>query len=74
MFSPIKITKVYEQIVQQIEDMVTDGVLNKGDKLPSEKELAEKFKVSRFSVREALVALKNIGIVERIQGVGDFIK
>ncbi len=74
MFRQIKITKMYEQIVQQIKDMVADGTLNKGDKLPSERNLVEKFKVNRASVREALRAMKNMGIIECIKGEGNFIK
>jgi len=74
MFRPIKVTKIYEQVLQQIKDMIADGTLNKGDKLPTERELVERFKVSRTSVREALRAMKNMGIIECIQGEGHFIK
>jgi GntR family transcriptional repressor for pyruvate dehydrogenase complex len=73
MFNPIKVTKIYEQIIQQIKDMIADGTLKSGDKLPTERELVEKFNVSRASIREALRSLENIGIVESKQGEGNFI-
>ena len=41
MFSPIKSTKVYEQVIDQIEDMIDKGTLKKGDKLPSERNLVQ---------------------------------
>lgn len=74
MFKPIKNTKVYEQIIQQIQNMIIDGTLKQGDKLPSERDLAESLEVSRPSVREALRALEIIGITEVKQGEGSFIK
>lgn len=74
MFSPIKSTKVYEQVIEQVKNMIIDGTLKKGDKLPSERELAEHLQVSRTSIREALRALQVIGLVECRQGEGNFIK
>ncbi|AKL97182.1 transcriptional regulator GntR family [Clostridium aceticum] len=74
MFKPIKNTKVYEHIIEQIQNMIVDGTLKQGDKLPSERDLAESLKVSRASVREALRALEIIGITEVRQGEGNFIK
>lgn len=71
---PIKNEKVYEQVIDQIEDMVADGSLGIGDKLPSERELVERLKVSRTSIREALRALEVIGLIESRQGEGNFIK
>lgn len=73
MFTPIKSTKVYEQVIYQIKKMVTDGTLKRGDKLPSERELTEQLKVSRTSIREALRAMEIIGLVECKQGEGNFI-
>lgn len=74
MFSPIKSTKVYEQVIEQVKNMIIDGTLKKGDKLPSERELVEHLQVSRTSIREALRALQIIGLVECRQGEGNFIK
>jgi GntR family transcriptional regulator, transcriptional repressor for pyruvate dehydrogenase complex len=73
LFSPIKGTKVYEQVIEQIKQMIVDGSLKKGDKLPSERELVERLKVSRTSIREALRSLQIIGLVECNQGEGNYI-
>lgn len=74
MFTPIKNTKVYEQAIEQIKKMILDGTLKKGDKLPTERDLAEQLQVSRASVREALRALDIIGLIESRQGAGNYIK
>jgi GntR family transcriptional repressor for pyruvate dehydrogenase complex len=74
MFKPIKNTKLYEQVIAQIKEMIASGNLKKGDKLPSERELVEKLQVSRASIREALRALQLIGLIECRQGEGNFIR
>lgn len=74
VFIPIKNTKVYEQVIEQIKNMIIDGTLKKGDKLPSERDLVEQLQVSRASIREALRALQIIGLIECRQGEGNFIK
>ncbi|HBC96528.1 MAG TPA: FadR family transcriptional regulator [Clostridium sp.] len=74
MFTPIKNTKVYEQVIEQIENMIIDGTLKKGDRLPSERELVGHLKVSRTSIREALRALQVMGLIESRQGEGNFIR
>ncbi|MBU3092341.1 FadR family transcriptional regulator [Clostridium sp. CM028] len=74
MFSPIKNTKVYEQVIDQIKNMIDKGTLKKGDKLPSERNLVEQLKVSRASIREALRTLEVIGLIECRQGEGSYIK
>jgi len=74
MFSPIKNTKVYEQVIDQIKDMIDKGTLKKGDKLPSERNLVLQLEVSRASIREALRALEVIGLIECRQGEGNYIK
>lgn len=74
MFSPIKNTKVYEQVIDQIKNMIDKGTLKKGDKLPSERSLVQQLKVSRASIREALRALEVIGLIECRQGEGSYIK
>lgn len=74
MFSPVKNKKVYEEVIEQIKDMIYKGILKKGDKLPSERHMVEKLQVSRTSVREALRCLEIIGLIESRQGEGNFIK
>lgn len=73
-FKPIKPRKIYEQIVEQIKAMITEGNLKPGDRLPSEREMSDRLKVSRASVREALSALHLMGLVEIKSGEGTFIK
>lgn len=74
MFTPIKNTTVSEKVVEQIKEMLSRGSLNKGDRLPSERQMAETLEVSRSSVREALRELEMMGLIESRQGEGNFIK
>jgi GntR family transcriptional regulator, transcriptional repressor for pyruvate dehydrogenase complex len=71
---PIKSTRIYEEIVRQVKVMIAEGRLKGGDRLPPERDLAEKFVVSRTSVREALRALESLGLVEIRPGEGTFIR
>jgi GntR family transcriptional repressor for pyruvate dehydrogenase complex len=73
MYIPIQSERLYEQIVSQIEQRIEKGELKVGDQLPSERELAEQFAVSRTSVREAVKALREKGLVEILAGRGTFI-
>jgi len=66
--------KVYEQVIEQIRNSIIDGTLKKGDKLPTERDLAVQLGVSRTSVREALRALEVIGLVESRHGGGNYIR
>ncbi|NFG03333.1 FadR family transcriptional regulator [Clostridium sporogenes] len=74
MFIPIKNAKVYEQVIEQIKTMIISGNLQKGDKLPSERELVDQLKVSRTSIREALRALEIVGLIKCKQREGNFIR
>ncbi len=74
MDTPTKETKVYELIVEEIKNRISLGILKKGDKLPTERDLAEQLKLSRASIREAIRALEVIGLVECRQGAGNYIK
>jgi GntR family transcriptional regulator, transcriptional repressor for pyruvate dehydrogenase complex len=65
--------RLYEQIVQQIEDSIIKGALKPGDQLPAERELAQRFGVSRTAVREAVKVLREKGLVEAYSGRGTFI-
>jgi DNA-binding FadR family transcriptional regulator len=62
--------RTFEQIIVQIEDAIVEGRLQPGDRLPAERELAETFKVSRASVREALRVLEMFGVVVARRGTG----
>jgi GntR family transcriptional repressor for pyruvate dehydrogenase complex len=73
MLRAIKKTRIYEEIIGQIQELIKAGKLKAGDKLPPERELAEAFKVSRTSVREAIRALETQGLVVSHPGSGTFI-
>src|SRR5881628_1894943 len=72
--APIKSTRIYQEIVRQVKAMIAEGRLKSGDQLPPERDLAEKFVVSRTSVREALRALESLGLVEIRAGEGTFVR
>jgi GntR family transcriptional regulator, transcriptional repressor for pyruvate dehydrogenase complex len=69
-FEAVRKTKVYEQIAQQLQRMILDGLMKVGDKLPPERELAEMLQVSRGSLRDAIHTLELMGLVEARQGEG----
>ena len=80
MFKPIdklvdnQPNRYYEMIIDSIRTMMMNGELTIGGKLPSERELAEMFNVSRVPVREALKVLEFMGVVQNIRGEGMYIK
>jgi len=73
-FKPVATRKIYQYILEQFVGMVVDGSLQSGDKIPSERELAESFQVSRPSVREALRVLEIIGLIDIQPGGGAYLK
>jgi GntR family transcriptional regulator, transcriptional repressor for pyruvate dehydrogenase complex len=73
VYKLVRTSRLYEQIVQQIEDSIVKGSLKPGDQLPPERELAQRFGVSRTAVREAVKALREKGLVEAFSGRGTFI-
>ncbi len=66
--------RLYEIIVERIKNMILEGKLKIGDKLPSERELAEMFQVSRVPVREALKILEFVEILQYVPGEGMYLK
>ncbi|HZH59261.1 MAG TPA: GntR family transcriptional regulator [Metabacillus sp.] len=66
-------TPLYEQIYDYIIDQINKGFLNYGDRVPSEKDLSDKFKVSRITSKKALDLLAQNNIIERIRGKGSFV-
>ena len=63
-------TQAHERIVVQIKDAIFDGKLKPGERLPSERELADIFHTSRVTVRSAILTLRNNGIVTVRKGTG----
>ena len=72
-FEPIERVTVSEEIIKQVIGLINTGKLRPGSKLPSERELMEKFRVSRSSVREALHSLTMIGLLETFPGDGTYV-
>jgi GntR family transcriptional regulator, transcriptional repressor for pyruvate dehydrogenase complex len=71
-FEIIRRNKVYEDVARQIERLILKK-LRPGDKLPSERELAETLAVSRSSIRDAIRSLELMGMVEPRQGAGTIV-
>ena len=73
MYKIVRTSRLYEQIVQQVQESIHKGALKPGDQLPPERELGQQFGVSRTAVREAVKALREKGLVEAYPGRGTFI-
>ncbi len=74
MFKAIKPKRIADYIVEQIENSIKKGELLPNSRLPSERELARIFEVSRTSVREALNILQAKGLIVSTQGGGTFVR
>src|ERR1700756_4012927 len=72
-FEAIRRSKVYEEVARQIQNHIFEH-LKPGDVLPPERELAQKFGVSRSSVRDAIRSLELIGLLEPQQGRGTVVR
>ncbi len=70
MFQTAKQTKIFQDVVEQIQEAILDGRLKAGDTLPAERELKETFNISRGTLREALRVLEQKGLIEIKLGVG----
>ncbi len=67
-------TPLYDQLYRFILNEITSGRLNAGDRVPSEKELAAQFQVSRITSKRALEKLYHDQIIDRVQGKGSFVR
>ncbi len=72
LITPIKKTRVAEEVADRIRVLMLDGTFPSGEPLPSERHLAERFGVSRGSIRDALRTLETIGLLETRHGQGTF--
>ncbi len=68
-FNPIKQSRISEGVINQIKHSILLGHFKAGERLPSERDLAEEFRVSRMAIREALRALEISGFIETRQGI-----
>ena len=72
LIEPIKKTRIAEEIADRIRRLLLDGTLPQGRPLPSERDLAERFGVSRGSIRDALRMLETIGLLDTRHGQGTY--
>ncbi|WP_297007496.1 FadR/GntR family transcriptional regulator, partial [Thalassospira sp. UBA6510] len=66
-------TPLPQTVARQIQDMIQNGELTPGDKIPSQREFAQKFGISRASLREALLTLETLGLIKTEAGRGTFV-
>lgn len=74
MIKPIKKINVAEQAIEKVYELIKERKLQIGDKIPTERELANILGISRSSLREGLKVLEMIGVVKIIQGKGIIIE
>jgi GntR family transcriptional regulator, transcriptional repressor for pyruvate dehydrogenase complex len=72
--TPVRRRRLYEDVVHQLQTLISSGRLEAGDQLPSERALADQLAVSRTSVREALRILEARGMLEARPGQGLFVR
>jgi len=72
-FSKIESERLSTAVVRQIEDLILRGILRPGDRLPAERELSERFGVSRPSLREAVGELQDRGLLSAKAGAGIYV-
>jgi GntR family transcriptional regulator, transcriptional repressor for pyruvate dehydrogenase complex len=70
IFAPVPVRNAFEVTVERLAQSIRLGVLVEGDQLPPERELADRFGVSRMTLREAIRALRDAGLVESRRGRG----
>lgn len=68
VFKPIKNERASQEVAGQIKEMIFEGMLNPGDKLPSEREMSSQFGVSRLTIRDALRNLEHYGLISIRKG------
>lgn len=71
---PIKRVKLYEEVAARIRGLIASGELGPGQALPSERKLAEQFRVGRAVIREAIRQLEVSGLVESRHGGGNYVR
>lgn len=69
----IKVRRLYLEVANQVEKLIRSGEFKPGGRLPSERDLAQQFSVSRPTIREAMIALEIAGLVEVRTGSGIYV-
>ena len=73
-FREIAPVRLYESVIEQIMELIKNNELKPGDKLPPERELAEKLSISRGSLRQAFRVLESKGLIKSKPGGGRFVR
>ena len=73
IFSRIEHSRTADEVVEQIENLILEGVLSTGDRLPGERELSRQFDVSRPVLRDALKLLETRGLLTTLHGGGTYV-
>ena len=73
VFQKIQHNRTADAVVDQVEELILQGVLRPGDRLPSERDLAKKVDVSRPILRDALKTLEERGLLATRHGGGTFV-
>jgi len=72
--TPIKRTKISDEVLNQLKQNILSGVWEPNERLPSESALCDLFQVSRISIRTALHKLEAIGLIETRNGEGTYVR
>lgn len=73
-FQAVKVKRLSDEVVSQIQQMLLEGKLQGGSRLPPEREMADQLGVSRSALREALSILESMGVIERRKSGGTFVR
>lgn len=74
VFRSLRTERVADRVAAQLKKVIREGAFRPGDRLPSERDLAEEMGVSRPSVREAIQKLETLGMLESIHGDGTVVR
>ncbi|NNE51501.1 MAG: FCD domain-containing protein [Sulfitobacter sp.] len=72
-FQPVAAEKLSQAVIRQIEQLILRGILRPGERLPSERELADRLQVSRPSLRDAIANLQEAGLLASKPGAGVYV-
>lgn len=70
----VNVKRLYLQVAEQLSSQIQSGEVKAGDRLPSERDLAMQFSVSRPTIREAMITLEVMGLVEVRSGSGVYVR
>jgi GntR family transcriptional regulator, transcriptional repressor for pyruvate dehydrogenase complex len=74
IFQAVRPERIAAKVANQLRKVISQGIYRAGDRLPPERELAQRMGVSRPSVREAIQQLEHQGIVETVRGGGSIVR